>query len=81
MVNREESEIGYPLSRQERMQFMDEQTAFVQQMPDEYRQDDAVQAYRDYYAWLFTGGPKSYGKAKWDMGVDAPEWWQEKVSE
>lgn len=38
-------------------------------MPDEYKDNDYVTAYRKYYQ-----GAKSYF-AKWQRGVDAPEWW------
>jgi len=38
-------------------------------MPDEYKDDDYVTAYRKYYK-----GAKAYF-AKWQRGVDAPEWW------
>jgi len=39
-------------------------------MPDEYKDDDYVTAYRKYYK-----GAKAYF-AKWQRGVDAPEWWK-----
>ena len=42
-------------------------TPFAQAMPDEYRDDDAVQAYRAYY--------HSKTFAKWEKGTDAPYWW------
>ena len=38
-------------------------------MPDEYKDKDYVIAYRKYYM-----GAKAYF-AKWERGVDAPEWW------
>jgi hypothetical protein len=38
-------------------------------MPDEYKDNDYVTAYRKYYK-----GAKAYF-AKWQRGVDAPEWW------
>ena len=41
-------------------------TPFVLAMPDEYKSDDAVQAYRAYY--------KSKSFARWDHG-QAPRWW------
>lgn len=41
------------------------QTPFVQVMPDEYKNDDAVQAYRAYY--------KTKTFAEWRKGQ--PEWW------
>ena len=43
-------------------------TPFAQAMPDEYRDDDAVKAYRDYY--------HSKTFAKWEKGPPAPDWWQ-----
>ncbi len=42
-------------------------TPFAQAMPDEYKNDDAVKAYRDYY-----NGEKSYF-AKWKSQL-VPEW-------
>ena len=38
-------------------------------MPDEYKDKDYVIAYRKYYM-----GAKAYF-AKWERGVNAPEWW------
>ena len=38
-------------------------------MPDEYKDKDYVVAYRKYYK-----GDKAYF-AKWERGVNAPEWW------
>jgi len=43
-------------------------TPFAQAMPDEYRNDDAVEAYRAYY--------HSKQFAKWEKGAPAPDWWQ-----
>ena len=43
-------------------------TPFAQAMPDEYRDDDAVEAYRAYY--------HSKHFAKWEKGIPAPEWWR-----
>lgn len=45
-----------------------EQTPFAQAMPDEFREDDAVVAYRAYY--------HSKTFAKWEKGTPAPDWWQ-----
>jgi len=45
-----------------------ELTPFAQAMPDEYRDDDAVKAYRAYY--------HSKQFAKWEKGTPAPSWWQ-----
>jgi hypothetical protein len=46
----------------------DSLTPFAQAMPDEYRDDDTVTAYRAYY--------HSKEFAKWDKGTPAPSWWQ-----
>lgn len=43
-------------------------TPFAQAMPDEYRNDDPVVAYRAYY--------HSKQFAKWDKGAPAPDWWR-----
>ena len=43
-------------------------TPFAQAMPDEYRNDDVVKAYRRYY--------HSKTFAKWERGTPAPDWWQ-----
>jgi len=43
-------------------------TPYAQAMPDEYRDDDAVTAYRRYYH------SKSF--AKWERGRPEPRWWQ-----
>ena len=45
-----------------------ELTPFAQAMPDEYRDDDAVKAYRAYY--------HSKQFAKWEKGTPAPYWWR-----
>ena len=42
-------------------------TAFAQAMPDEYRDDNPVVAYRNYYT------SKSF--ASWQRGREAPAWW------
>jgi hypothetical protein len=42
-------------------------------MPDTYKCDDYVKAYRDYY-W----NDKDYF-AKWDKGVDMPDWWWDRM--
>ena len=44
------------------------QTPFAQAMPDEYKNSDAVTAYRQYY--------HSKTFAKWNKGRPAPDWWQ-----
>ena len=43
-------------------------TPFAQAMPDEYRNDDPVVAYRAYY--------HSKQFAKWEKGRPAPDWWR-----
>jgi len=43
-------------------------TPFAQAMPDEYRHEDAVKAYRAYY--------HSKQFAKWEKGTPAPDWWR-----
>ena len=42
-------------------------TPFAQAMPDEFKHEDAVQAYRAYY--------HSKTFAKWEKGTPAPDWW------
>lgn len=42
-------------------------TPFVLAMPEQYRSNDPVQAYRAYY--------KSKEFAQWNKGVPAPWWW------
>lgn len=42
-------------------------------MPDEYRQDNTVAAYRAFYI-----GDKPF--AKWNKGRPAPDWYKEKVA-
>lgn len=44
-------------------------TDFAQAMPDCYRDEDPVKAYRDYYI-----NEKAYF-AKWERGTPAPYWW------
>jgi hypothetical protein len=44
-----------------------ELTPFAQAMPDEFKHEDAVQAYRAYY--------HSKTFAKWEKGTPAPDWW------
>ena len=44
-------------------------TPFAQAMPDEFKQENAVQAYRAYY--------HSKTFAKWEKGTPAPHWWNE----
>ena len=44
-------------------------TPFAQAMPDEYKNECAVTAYRDYYIH-----DKSRF-AKWEKGTPAPDWW------
>jgi len=45
-----------------------ELTTFAQAMPDKYRDDDVVKAYRAYY--------HSKQFATWDKGRLAPSWWR-----
>ena len=46
-----------------------ELTPFAQAMPDEYKNECAVTAYRDYYI-------QDKSKfAKWEKGTPAPDWW------
>ena len=42
-------------------------TKFAQAMPDEYKNPNAVIAYRSYY--------RSKEFAKWDKGTPPPDWW------
>lgn len=42
-------------------------TPFAQAMPEEYRNPDAVVAYRAYY--------RTKGFASWNKGTPAPYWW------
>ena len=44
-------------------------TPFAQAMPDEYKHESAVTAYRQYY--------HSKDFAKWEKGVSPPWWWRE----
>lgn len=56
---------------QHRLEFLKQgMTPFAQAMPDEYRREDAVEAYRAYYL-----GQK-YTFAKWEKGREAPDWWK-----
>ena len=45
-------------------------TPFAQAMPNQYKNTDAVKAYRDYYK-----ADKAYF-AKWEKGTPAPNWWR-----
>jgi len=45
-----------------------ELTPFAQAMPDEFKHEDAVKAYRTYY--------HSKTFAKWEKGTPAPDWWR-----
>lgn len=44
-------------------------TPFALAMPDQYRSDDAVAAYRSYY----LGDKVRF--AKWEKGTEKPAWW------
>jgi hypothetical protein len=46
-------------------------TNFAQAMPEQYRNNDVVSAYRNYYI-----GEKKF--AKWNKNRSAPEWWVNK---
>ena len=48
-------------------------TPLAQAMPDEYKNDDPIKAYRDYCTH-----EKHY--AKWEKGRDKPEWWTLEVA-
>ena len=50
-----------------------DKTPFAQAMPDEYKQEDAVQAYRDYYI------NEKAGICKWTVR-SPPEWWPLEIS-
>ena len=45
-----------------------DQTPFSQAVPDVFKSDNAVKAYRSYY--------KTKHFAKWKMGRSAPAWWE-----
>tara|TARA_R110000737_G_C14249644_1_gene426385 strand:+ start:360 stop:569 length:210 start_codon:yes stop_codon:yes gene_type:complete len=45
-------------------------TPFAQAMPDEYKREDVVEAYRAYYM-----GDKA-AIAEWNWGTPAPDWFQ-----
>jgi len=47
-----------------------ERTPFAQAMPDEYKQENAVEAYRNYYIY------EKKRFAKWEKGTPAPSWWK-----
>lgn len=63
------------LSRAPRNIRRDTMTPFVQTMPDEYKQEDAVEAYRDFYA-----GEKSRF-ARWTAPSTVPKWYTHKTGE
>jgi two-component SAPR family response regulator len=44
-------------------------TPLAQAMPDQYKDDDPIKAYRDYCI-----NEKHY--AKWEKGTEKPEWWK-----
>lgn len=44
-------------------------TPFVQAMPDKYKNENPIQAYRDYYL------NEKREIAKWNHGRKPPEWW------
>jgi hypothetical protein len=45
-----------------------DQTQFPQALPDVFKCDDAIEAYRSYY--------KTKDFAMWEMGRPAPSWWE-----
>ena len=47
-----------------------ERTPFKLAMPDEYKCDDAVTAYRNYYKH------EKASIAKWDKALNVPTWWE-----
>ena len=46
-------------------------TPFAQAMPDEYKQEDAVEAYRAYY----MGDKAAFAKWEWPT-AQTPYWWK-----
>jgi hypothetical protein len=53
---------------------IDSLTPFAQAMPDQYKHQDAIKAYRDYYIF------EKSRFAKWKLG-NAPEWYLEGLKE
>ena len=51
-----------------------ERTPIAQCMPDQYKNDDPIKAYRDYCI-----NEKHY--AKWEKGRDKPKWWVNVVTD
>ena len=49
-------------------------TPVAQAMPDQYKNDDPIKAYRDYCI-----NEKHY--AKWEKGRDKPKWWVKVVND
>ena len=49
-------------------------TPFAQAMPEKYKNEDAVKAYRDYYIY------EKSRFAKWNRGESAPDWYLDGVS-
>lgn len=50
-------------------------TPFAQAMPEEYRNEDAVKAYRDYY-WY---DKRVKIDTSWDHNRPAPLWWRQRI--
>ena len=50
-----------------------ERTPLAQAMPDEYKNDNPIKAYRDYCI-----NEKHY--AKWEKGRAKPDWWTKEVA-
>ena len=61
-------QLGWSMVNEPRPRMSMAQTPFALAMPDEYRDDNAVKAYRAYY--------HSKAFAKWEKGTPAPYWWQ-----
>ena len=59
------------LQMQERIVPKGKRTPFAQAMPDEYKNDDAVKAYRSYY----KSKEHSKGGVRYVRG-DVPDWWE-----
>jgi len=54
------------------LQHLSMRTPFRQCMPDAYKQEDAVEAYRDYYFY------EKQHLAMWKAPADVPHWWIER---
>lgn len=65
-----DTKLSYPLMSAPKNIKRDNVTDFSLCMPDEYKSDDPVKSYRNYYI-----GEKS-DIAKWNSGREAPEWYK-----